>query len=105
MHFKPRLDANQKEIVKKLRANGWFVQSLASLGGGVPDLLIARDGEIFLLEVKDGKKCASQKKLTDAEKRWINSILSVGNVRVFVVEKYEDIEDENRNIKLFLLDN
>lgn len=47
-----RTDANQTEIVRALRDVGAFVQSLADLGRGVPDLLVGFHGRWFVLEVK-----------------------------------------------------
>jgi hypothetical protein len=47
-----RTDATHAGIVKALRAVGCSVLSMASLGGGVPDLLVARSGRMWLVEVK-----------------------------------------------------
>ena len=48
-----RVDGNHGDIVDALRRCGWRVQSLAALGGGVPDLLVYRTGQpLRLLEVK-----------------------------------------------------
>lgn len=47
-----RVDANHNQIVEALRAIGASVVSLASLGGGVPDLLVGWNGCNFLMEVK-----------------------------------------------------
>lgn len=55
-----RVDDNQGAITKALRAEGWTVQHLHSVGKGCPDLLVGVSGfntkQNFLLEVKDGKK-------------------------------------------------
>lgn len=60
-----KIDANQTEIVKALRQIGCSVQSLASVGKGVPDLLVASpSGFLVLMEVKDGNKPQSARKLT-----------------------------------------
>lgn len=61
-----RVDANQAEIVKKLRDCGAFVQSLAAVGGGVPDLLVGYRNEWFLLEIKSSKDA----KLTPDQRVW-----------------------------------
>jgi hypothetical protein len=45
-------DANQDSIVDGLRWCGASVTSLASVGGGVPDLLIGYRGKNFIAEVK-----------------------------------------------------
>ena len=47
-----RTDSNQAEIVKALRAVGASVESLHTVGKGVPDLLCGFRGSTFLLEVK-----------------------------------------------------
>lgn len=70
MRYAARTDSNHQLIVKTLRDCGCSVQSLAALGEGVPDLLVARNGIMWLLEVKDGSKCPSQRKLTPAQQTW-----------------------------------
>lgn len=55
MRHKPRLDQNHAQIVAVFRKLGCSVQSLAGVGGGCPDLLIARCGEMRLVEVKSPK--------------------------------------------------
>jgi hypothetical protein len=49
-----KVDANQEQIVSALRAAGASVQSLASIGKGCPDLLVAFRQAMYLLEVKRG---------------------------------------------------
>ena len=65
-----RVDANQPEIVEALRAVGCTVQHLHTVGKGCPDLLVGRAGRNFLLEIKDGNKPPSKRKLTADEKEW-----------------------------------
>lgn len=90
-----RTDDNQKEIVDALRKAGWSVQSIASMGGGVPDLLIGRGGKNgqgglnLLLEIKDGRKPPSKRMLTEDEREWHEKWN--GNVRI--VERLDDISD------------
>lgn len=62
-----KVDANHAEVVKALRQIGCSVASLASVGAGVPDLAVGYRGVNFLLEVKDGSKVPSARKLTDDE--------------------------------------
>lgn len=71
MRYAARTDSNHQRIVKALRDCGCSVQSLAALGEGVPDLLVARNGMMWLLEVKDGDKCPSQRGLTPRQEEWI----------------------------------
>lgn len=47
-----RSDGNQSPIVEALRKTGHQVISLSQVGNGVPDLLCARGGTWFMLEVK-----------------------------------------------------
>ena len=57
-------DGNHKEIVKAFRDSGCTVLDLASVGGGCPDLLVGYGGRNILVEVKDGSKPPSARKLT-----------------------------------------
>jgi hypothetical protein len=52
MRMRARIDTNHPEIVQALRQVGAQVQSLASLGRGVPDLMCGWNGRVYLLEVK-----------------------------------------------------
>ncbi len=65
-----RLDDNHEAIVSALRAACCTVQSLATIGKGCPDLLVARNGRMWLMEVKDGAKFACQQRLTPDEITW-----------------------------------
>jgi Holliday junction resolvase len=65
-----KVDANQTEIVKALRQVGASVQSLASTGKGCPDLLVGFRGVNWLLEIKDGRKVRSARKLTEDQVVW-----------------------------------
>lgn len=65
------IDSNQNEIVDALRAAGASVEpKLSRVGEGVPDLLVGIRGVTTVMEVKDGKKTASRKRLNDDEKEW-----------------------------------
>jgi hypothetical protein len=59
-----RTDANQCVIVETFRRCGWSVCDLSGVGDGVKDLLIGRPGINVLVEIKDGEKSASRRKLT-----------------------------------------
>lgn len=65
-----RVDANQETVVKALRAIGCKVYVSSSFGQGFPDLVVLTPRRsIVLLEVKDGNKPPSARKLTpDQEK-------------------------------------
>ncbi len=65
MRRRARTDNNQTEIVAVLRNAGASVQSLATVGGGCPDLLVGYRGVNYLLEVKRGGG-----KLTPDQEEW-----------------------------------
>lgn len=65
-----KVDANQEQIVSALRVAGVLVLSMAALGKGVPDLLCAFRGRLVLLEVKDGNKPPSARKLTPDQQQF-----------------------------------
>ena len=61
-----RVDSNHAEIVAALRRAGYAVQSLATVGKGCPDLLVANEHMTCVMEVKTEKG-----KLTPAEEQWL----------------------------------
>lgn len=65
-----RVDRNQPDIVAALRRVGAFVQPLHTVGAGVPDLLVIFGGKVYLVEVKDGSKPPSARKLTPDQVDW-----------------------------------
>lgn len=65
-----KIDANQTAVVSALRAAGATVQSLAAVGAGVPDLLVGFCNKTILLEVKDGAKVPSARRLTPDQLEW-----------------------------------
>jgi hypothetical protein len=65
-----KIDANHEAVVLALRTAGATVQSLASVGKGVPDLLVGYQGQTLLMEVKDGFKAPSARLLNKDQLRW-----------------------------------
>lgn len=65
-----KIDANQTAVVKALRSLGCTVQSLATVGDGCPDLLVGAFGVTLLMEVKDGAKPPSARRLTEDQLTW-----------------------------------
>lgn len=65
-----KVDDNQSEIVAALRGIGASVETLHRVGGGCPDLLVGWRGQNFLIEVKDGSKPPSERKLTGWQEHW-----------------------------------
>jgi Holliday junction resolvase len=66
-----KLDDNQRSIVQRLESHGAFVQSLASIGKGCPDLLVGYRGAWNIIEIKDGAKPKSAQALSPDEIEWI----------------------------------
>ena len=63
-----RVDANHGEIIAALRRAGCVVHDTSRQGGGFPDCIAATPrGRLVMLEIKDGAKPPSARKLTDAE--------------------------------------
>ena len=82
-----KVDANHGDVAGAFVAMGCSVRSLAAVGGGIPDLLVAApgSGNTFLVEVKDGAKSASRRKLTPDQQAfkdsWRGSILYVTDAK------------------------
>lgn len=62
-----RVDKNQPEIVAALRQAGCSVVHLHEVGQGCPDVLVGRNDINYLIEIKDGQKSPSKRKLTPIE--------------------------------------
>lgn len=54
-HWAAKVDANQEDVVSRLRETGHEVQITSRIGGGFPDIIVSRNGETALMEIKDGK--------------------------------------------------
>ena len=63
-----RVDANHAQIVKVLRSAGVSVVSLASVGGGCPDILCGYGGKNYLFEIKDTGKLQENQK--EFKRKW-----------------------------------
>lgn len=76
-----RTDDNQAAIVKALRDAGAGVESLASIGGGCPDLLVSYYDGMYLMEVK----AWFYGRLTKPQRAWI----AKWKARVHIVRNVE----------------
>ena len=79
-----KVDVNQPALVADIRALGWTVQHLHSLGQGCPDSLVGAKGKNYLFEIKNPEYDG---KLTDDEQDWHD----MWRGQVDVVETIEDI--------------
>jgi hypothetical protein len=80
-----RTDANQALIVRDLRKAGAFVQSLADIGKGCPDLLVLFRGDAYAMEIKDPMQPPSKQRLTPMEKEWHAQALEA-HYHVYIVK-------------------
>jgi len=82
MRYANRIDANQNAIVQALRECGATVR-IISQGGGIPDLLVGYNKYTILMELKDGSKPPSARKLTEDEQKffdeWTGGMLAIVN--------------------------
>ena len=79
-----RTDRNHAEIINALRKiPNLSVFSTHEVGKGFPDIVIGYKGVNYLIEIKDGNKPPSARKLTDAElqfhSNWKGQIKIVNN--------------------------
>lgn len=72
MRQKAKVDDNQAEIVKALRDAGASVAVTSAQHKGFPDLVVGYKGKTFLLEVKDGAKPPSARRLTADQERFFS---------------------------------
>lgn len=63
-----KVDANQRAIVKALRSIGATVAVTSTVGQGFPDICVGYRGRSILMEVKDGSRPPSERKLTPDQK-------------------------------------
>lgn len=84
-----KVDDNQRLVVSALRAIGCLVYPMHEVGGGFPDLLVGWRGRWIPVEVKDGAKPPSHRKLTDLQGRWHERAL-IRALPVLVVTSPQD---------------
>jgi Holliday junction resolvase len=68
-----KVDANQRQVVDDLRKLGFSVAITSSLGQGFPDLVLGKAKKNYLVELKDGSKVPSARKLTPDEVKFIDA--------------------------------
>lgn len=67
-----RVDSNQATIVDVLRFVGATVAITSGAGHGLPDLLVGWRGKTFMIEVKDGRRKLSARRLTRDEQWFVD---------------------------------
>ena len=100
MSYAKRTDANHAEIRDALRKAGYPVLDLSGCGMGIPDLSVLVDANrkiSIFLEVKDGSKPPSARKLTDAEVKfsefngWNTAVVTSFEDAVKAIEEYKQL--------------
>lgn len=89
MRQRGRVDDNQPEIVKRFRDCGYSVAITSNIGGGFPDIVVGKYGVNILVEIKDGTKSPSKRKLTEDELAFHQSWRGAA----CVIESEEDVEE------------
>ncbi len=85
MSYAKRIDQNQNQLVKIARSMGVSVAITSGIGHGFPDSVWGfSNGQNVLVEIKDGSKPPSQRKLTKDEQKfhdnWKGHITVITNV-------------------------
>jgi len=84
-----RADANQPEIVECFRSLGWYVLIISQLKNCC-DIMVSKGGQTIAIEIKDGSKPPSARKLSTGEQKFKGEWLG----------RWELIESVNDVIKL-----
>lgn len=82
-------DNTQRATVQAFQQAGWSVLDLKSLGGGAPDLLVAKHGVSIVLELKSGSKKRRDNQIEWAQ-QWRGEYLW-GNNPLYLLEQAEAI--------------
>lgn len=90
-----RVDANHGVIRDAYRRLGCSAADTFRLGDGFPDLVVAMYGITDLVEVKDGDKIPSKRKLTDDEILFHNN----WNAKIWIIESVDDVLSHVEDIR------
>lgn len=89
MRYAKRVDRNHAETVRVFRAMGCDVVDTSGLGMGIPDLYVSRGIRYAWVEVKDGAKPPSARRLSALEQAWKDRFERAG-IHWHLVECPED---------------
>ena len=81
-----KIDSNQNEIVEALRRCGASVLITSQLKNCF-DILVGYNGINYIVEIKDGKKPPSQRKLTEGEIKFMENWKGG---KYYIIESIED---------------
>jgi hypothetical protein len=96
-----RVDGNHKEVMGHFRSLGFMVHDISQLKN-CADLVVSGYGRTLYVEVKDGSKPPSARRLTGGELLFMEQVLRHNPDGYVIVESLEDV---NNLYKKFALDN
>lgn len=88
-----RVDGNHAEIVQAFRKAGWSVLSLAPMGDGCADLLVAHPSEsdLYLIEVKSKRGKLTEDQLKFQQAFPVTVVRSVDDVAAVIQGEWEEL--------------
>ena len=93
-----RTDANHSQVMDLYRQMGCSVRSTHTLAHGFPDVCVGHAGGTALVEIKDGSKPPSKRRLTPDEQKfadeWLGSPVRIVMTAADVVEQARRIRTE-----------
>ena len=99
-----RIDSNQKEITQALRDAGITVFVTSELGRGFVDLVSSysptgkkEDGRTYLIEIKDGNKPPSARKLTPSEQQFHD----IWQDEILIIESLDDVKEFLKGLGIY----
>jgi hypothetical protein len=85
-----RVDANHDAIRGAFRACGYVWHDFSGVGHGCPDGVAEKGDLLYWVEIKDGDKVPSRRKLTPKETIW-HALLKRSGMSVRVVTSVDDV--------------
>tara|TARA_R110000851_G_scaffold160243_1_gene303469 strand:+ start:8369 stop:8668 length:300 start_codon:yes stop_codon:yes gene_type:complete len=90
-----RVDDNQKDVVALFRKLGWYVLIISQLKNCC-DIIVSKDNITIAIEIKDGEKPESQRKLSAGEVKF--KVEWKGRYELVICD--EDVININNNLKV-----
>jgi len=77
-YYARRTDSNHCQVIETLEACGWYCLDTSRAGFGAPDVIAARGGHVWFVEIKDGAKSPSKRSLTPRELDVRKALIAAG---------------------------
>jgi len=95
MSYARKVDTSQRDIVQAFEQAGWSVLDTSRVGGGAPDLFVAKRGVTIAVECKTGKK-KRQVNQVEWEECW-HGLYLWGSNPLELLEVAENLMTENES--------